>query len=402
MLIALVFFCLPLFEAPKNVFSLFFLIAWGLCAIRSGGLGASSPFDLPIAGLAALLWIAPLFSDFGDTIAPLSSAPRWTLLALFVLASSRLNYTRGQLIVLMGALMIGGVAAVSESFWAWSLNGKPYPEFRSVGHVNHSSMYSLIPLGVGIGALYPRQWWIKAIGIAAIVSTIAFLPPSKSLVGGVAVTTILMTGIVVWALRRWSFKGLVASICIAAILPIVAIETPPAADFRAELMWRLKGNDIFSGRDKILNSALAVWGRHPLIGTGWFSFGPVTSEVEVRAALVERGQEYEPNQYAHFPHGHNLWVTMLIERGLFGVGFVSVLLLLYFWTFLPLALSREQIEPDERGAALAALLVAVGFAVAGLGNTTMMNEHGHAGMALIAVCYGYLRGRGLLGGSERA
>lgn len=182
-LIALVLFCLPLFEAPKNVFSALFLIAWVVNAIRGRGLGRASPFDLSIAGLAAILWVAPVFSDFGDAITPLNSAPRWTLLALFVLAASRLDYSRGHVIATMAALMAGGVAAVAESFWGWSFSAYVYPEFRSVGHVNHSSMYSLIPLAVGIGALHLRERWIQALGVGAVVATLAFLPPSKSLVG---------------------------------------------------------------------------------------------------------------------------------------------------------------------------------------------------------------------------
>jgi O-antigen ligase len=400
-LIAIVLFCLPLFEAPKNVFSALFLIAWVVNAIRGRSLGRASPFDFFIACLAAILWVAPLFSQFGDTITPVNSAPRWTLLALSVLAASRLDYSRGQALAIMAALMAGGMVAVAESFWVWSLNGKAYPEFRSVGHVNHSSMYSLIPLAAGIGALYLREWWLRALGMAAIISSLAFLPPSKSLVGGVAITAILVTGLGVWTVRRWSLRGLVLAVCAAVVVVAGALATPPAAGFRGELVARVTGDDIFSHRDKILNSALAVWDRHPLLGTGWFSFGVATSEEEVRAALADDGFDYDPNAYAHFPHGHNLWTTMLIERGLLGVGLVTALLLLYFRTFVPLALSRDQLDPSERGAAVAALLVAVGFAVAGLGNTTMMNEHGHAGMALIAVGYGYLRGRGLVGTNLR-
>ncbi len=400
-LIAFVLFCLPLFEAPKNAFSALFLIVWGGLAIHGRSLGRASLYDLFIVGLATTLWVAPLFSDFGDTITPLNSAPRWTLLALFVSAASRLDYSRGQLIAIMAALMAGSVAAVAESFWVWSLNGKSYPEFRSVGHVNHSSMYSLIPLAAGIGALYLREWWLKALGIAAIISTLAFLPPSKSLVGGVAITAILAMGLAVWAVRRWSLRGLALAVCAAVAVVAGTLATPPAAGFRGELVARVTSDNIFSHRDKILNSALAVWDRHPLLGTGWFSFGVATSEEEVRAALADDGIDYDPTVYAHHAHGHNLWTTMLVERGLLGVGLLTALLLLYFGTFLPLALNRDQLDPSERGAALAALLVAVGFAVAGLGNTTMMNEHGHAGMALIAVCYGYLRGRGLVGTNLR-
>ena len=86
LMIAMVLFCLPLFEAPKNVFSVLFIVAWVVFALRSRKLGRSSPFDVPILSLALILWVAPLFSNFGDIITPSNSAPRWTLLALFVLA----------------------------------------------------------------------------------------------------------------------------------------------------------------------------------------------------------------------------------------------------------------------------------------------------------------------------
>lgn len=395
-LIALVLFCLPLFEAPKNAFSVLFLIAWGIFAIRDRSLGRASPFDLPIAGLACILWIAPVFSDFSEIITPINSAPRWTLLALFVLVASRFDYSRGQVVVMLAALMIGGVTAVLDSFWMWNLNGKPYPEFRSVGHVNHSSMYSLIPLATGIGALWMREWWLKALGIVAILSALAFLPPSRSLVGGLAVAIILLVGFSVWSLRRGLTRGFISAATVAAILMGITLATPPASHFRSELVSRIAGDDPFSNRDTILSSALAVWDRHPLLGTGWFSFGLATSEQEVRAALAEDDIEYDAAAYSHLPHGHNLWTTILVERGLLGVVLVSALLLLYFWTFWPLALRRDVVVPSDRGVAIVALLVAVGFFVAGLGNTTMMNEHGHAGMAIIAVCYGYLRGRNLI------
>lgn len=393
-LIAIVLFCLPLYEAPKNVFSALFLIVWLFYAIHARSLGRGSPFDLPIAGLAGILWVAPMFSEFGGTITPINSAPRWTLLALFVLSASRLDYSRGQFIAMLAALMAGGVAAVLESFWVWNLNGKPHPEFRSVGHVNHSSMYSLISLAAGIGALRMRELWLKALGIVAIMSTLAFLPASKSLVGGVAVIAILVTGVSAVAKSHGSLRSLCIAACAAFIVVAGTLATPPAAGFRDEVLARVTGDDIFSGRDKILNSALAVWDRHPLIGTGWFSFGVATSEEQVAAALAEDGLEYDPAKYGHHAHGHNLWTTMLIERGLMGVGLVSVLLLLYLRTFLPLALGREQIGSNDQAVAVTALLVAVGFCVAGLGNTTMMNEHGHAGMALIAICFGHLRGKG--------
>ncbi|WP_416916205.1 MAG: O-antigen ligase family protein [Roseicyclus sp.] len=400
--LSLALFCLPLFEAPKNIFSALFLVAWVIQALRTRSLGANCAFNWPILGLVAVLWLAPLFSAFGDTITSLNSAPRWTLLALFVIAAARLDYSRPQMLLIWAALLFGGVWAVVESFWVWSSNGKEYPEFRSVGHVNHSSMYTLVPLAAGLGALYLQSRWMQVLGLLAVASSLAFLPPSKSLVGGVAITSVLIVAISVYAVRRWSLRGLLMAIAAGVIIVAGVIMTPPAADLRAELAFRVGSDNIFAGRDRILNSALAVWDRHPILGAGWFSFGPATSEEVVRAALEVDGLEYDPNVYWHYGHGHNLWTTMLIERGLVGLVLVTLLLFLYFRTFLPIVLSRDLNDRFDRGIALGGLLVAVGFAVAGLGNTTMMNEHGQAGMAFIAIAYGYLRGRGLLGAGASA
>ena len=400
-IITATFISLPLYEAPKNILSSLFVVVWIARSVASKSWGGKCTFNWPIWLLAGVLWVSPFFSAYSGAITPLDSAPRWTLLALFVIAAARLDYSRAQLLIVWAALMIGGAVAVAESFWMWHLNGKPYPEFRSVGHVNHSSMYTLIPLAAGFGALYVREKGLQILGLVAIASSLAFLPPSRSLVGGVAITVVLIAGLSIVAVRKWSLRGLILSAIVGLAVVAVVLVTPPAEGFRAELVERVTGDNFFSGRDKILNSALAVWDQHPLLGTGWFSFGMATSEEAVRAALEADGIAYDPNVYWHFPYGHNLWTTMLIERGLIGVALVTILLFLYFRTFLPIALSRDQLDPVDRGAAVGALLVAVGFAVAGLGNTTMMNEHGHAGMAFIAVAYGYLRGRGILPSSSR-
>lgn len=394
-LVTLTFLSLPLFEAPKNAFSAFFLLVWFIQSLRTRSLGTNSVLNWPVWCLALILWVAPLVSAYGDTINAFESAPRWTLLALFVVAAARLDYSRVQLYVMWAALMFGGTVAVAESFWIWHLSGNIYPEFRSVGHVNHSSMYTLVPLAVGLGALYSSQKWLQILGMFAIASSLAFLPPSRSIVGIVSVTALLIAALFVFAQRKWGLSGLALSIAAGTAMILLLLSTPFFHGLRHDIVDRLTGEDIFSGRDKILNSALAVWDQHPLLGTGWFSFGTATSEEAVRAAVEARGIAYNLNVYLHEAHGHNLWTTMLIERGLVGVALVTILLFLYFRTFLPLALSRDQLDPVDRGVAVGALLVAVGFAVAGLGNTTMMNEHGHAGMAFIAVAYGYLRGRGV-------
>ena len=395
-LIALTLFCLPLFEAPKNVFSILFLIVWIVQAVRTRSLGLSCRFDWCIWGLAAVLWIAPGFSSYGDTINALNSAPRWTLLALFVIAAGRLNYSRFQLVIILSGLLLGGIYAVAESFRVWHFNGREFPEFRSVGHVNHSSMYSLVTLGVGLGALYFRERWLQLLGVLGVFSTLVFFPASRSIVGGVAILVILTAAGSIEMRNNWSWRGIFLTGAASIVFMSAIIMMPPFEGFRMEILSRFTGDNFFSGRDKILNSALVVWSQNPIFGTGWFSFGPVTSEAAVRAALENAGAQYNPHLYLHHNHGHNLWVTVLIERGLVGLTLISTLLFLYFRTFLPNAFGRDQGDKEDRGVAIGALLVATGFFTAGLGNTTMMNEHGHAGMLFISVAYGYLRARELL------
>lgn len=391
LIISATLFSLPLFEAPKNILSVLFLLVWIIQAARTSSIGLPCVFNLPIWGLLIVLWVAPLFSSYGDVITPLNSAPRWTLLALFVIAASRLNYSNSHILIVFVALMLGGVFAVVESFWVWHFNGKTYPEFRSVGHVNHSSMYSLITLAVALGALYFRDAWVRGLASAAIISTLVYLPPSMSITGGAAITVMLTLAASVFVLRRG--KGHVGVVVALVCVPLVVMPVGFVANdgFRAELVERFTGDNVFSGRDKIMNSALAVWHLHPFLGTGWQSFGVATSEDAVREALEIDGMLYSPDVYWHFSHGHNLWTTILVERGLFGFVMVTVLLYLYLKVFTSIVWKYSLGDPTVLGAALAALLVTVSFIIAGLGNTTMMNEHGHAGMAVIAVVYGYLR-----------
>lgn len=394
--LAITLFTLPLFEAPKNIAGIGFLCAFVVQSLRHRTVGRSSPFDLPIFGLVAVLWIAPLFSEYGEVVTPLSSAPRWTLIGLFALFSARLDYNSRQVHVLFAALLLGGAWAVADSFRVWDL--KPYPEFRSVGHVNHSSMYSLISLSVGIATLFARSWSLRLFGLIGVVSTLAYLPPSRSLVGGIAIITLFSATLVilVWLTRKTrvlALGGLVLAVLIGAIAFL-----PVSQGFRSEVVMRMSSEDFFSGRDKILNSALEVWDRNPVFGSGLRSFETATAELIVRQEVEADGRDYDEvkSNYWFYNHGHNLWVTILIERGLFGVVMVTWLLFSYFRAFVPIVFDRQLgVISDIRMTAMAAGLVALGFVTAGLGNTTMINEHGQAGMVVIAIAFGFLRRNGL-------
>ncbi|MBF9040371.1 hypothetical protein LSUCC0387_05625 [Rhodobacterales bacterium LSUCC0387] len=395
--LAVVLLSLPISEALKNVGSLCFIISFIVQSIRLCSFGRNNPFEVPLLGLILVLWVAPLTSEYGGIVVPLSSAHRWTLIGLLALISSRLGYSAPQIKILFAAVLVGGVFAVLESFHSWLLNDRTYPEFRSVGHVNHSSMYALIPLAVGLSFLALHSFSLRILGFVAVASCLAYVPPARSFVGLAAAFWVIVAAASIYAWISYQARVLVAAGIFLTALVIAFLISPIGEGFRSEAEHLLSTGELLSGRDKIFNSAVEVWDRNPIFGTGLRSFGIATAENVVRAEVEADGRNYEAlkSNYWFYGHGHNLWMTILIERGLFGIFMLAWLLISYFRTFVPLAVRRNNVvTPLERSAAVSASLVALGFFISGLGNTTMINEHGMAGMAVIAISWGFLRENG--------
>jgi O-antigen ligase len=387
---------LPLFEAPKNILSVMFVITWIYQACKQSRLGQSSSFDFPLLVLVLVLWIAP----FTSTVAiSLDSGLRWTLMGVFVLLALRLNFDARQLALITSMLLLGGIFAVAESLVVWNFNGKPFPEFRSVGHVNHSSMYTMIVAGAAFGGLLHLDTRVRLLSLIALAAVILFMVPSRSVVGVLTFGSLALVWFFLCFSSRWQYQRSWMVFLLAALCFCLLFLLPWASSFRAEILARLWGDDFFSGRIQIWRSAMAVWHLNFWFGSGWFSFGAATSEAAVKLALGANFEAYQPDYYWHYPHGHNLWVTMLVERGVVGLAAVCALLFLYLRYFLQNLLVDGN-SSIETFASASGLLISLAFMVGGFGNTTMINEHGHAGMAFIAVAYGYLRGRGIIHSSK--
>ena len=396
LLIGLVMFTLPIFEAPKNIFTILLILVWILISLSKKSLGVSTRFDLPLFGLTLVLWLGPPFSTYGYSVVSEYAAARWSLLALFVLLVGRLNYTREHLYFIWFMLLLGGVVAVCESFWIWSINNREYPELRSVGHTNHSAMYILVILAAGISATLTSKRMLVLLGALSVSVSLLYLPASRSIVSTGTAFVVISVAMLYFCREQIGVKWIsLGGVILAAGISLTFL-LPFGHEFWDEIIRRFSGEDIFSGRDRILNAALAVWRQNPIFGTGWFSFGPVTSEESIRLVLQRADIQYDASTFIHTSHGHNLWTTILVERGLMGLILITVILFMYIKFYFYNSFMNTELGSFDRIVSLAALLVAVGFAVGGLGNTTMMNEHGHAGMAFIAMTYGYLRGRAYL------
>ncbi|MFK7847226.1 MAG: O-antigen ligase family protein [Rhodothermales bacterium] len=401
MLLALILFCLPLFEAPKNVFGLLLVITF-LAFGWKRGLGRGSAFEWPILGLLLVLWVAGFTSEYqGATgwyhgeLNLFENAVRWSFLGIVVLTTGRYSFTAQQVRLLWVVAGCTAVLAVLDALYVWAGNGYGYPEIRSVGHVNPSGLYVLVATAVGLGLTPISQSWMAVLTVAVLVATISFIVPSNSIVTlGSACILLVYGGCVVATQSGQAMRSAIA-VAVLAVIFSIGFYSQFGATFRAEIQYRITSDDAFSGRDKILYTALEVWDRNPIFGSGFNSFDAATDPEVVRAELEAEGRDYdaEADQFLRTIHGHNLWTNALIERGLVGVTLFTVLLGLYVWYFWTILRRIEEPNATDRMVVLTSQLIVLGFIIGGLGNTTMQNEHGQAGMMLLAIAAGYLRGR---------
>lgn len=389
-ILAILLFCLPLFEAPKNVFGGLLLVVFLILGVLRRNFGRAPPFEGAVWVLILVSFLGPLTSEYRGQVEVLDSAKHWLLIGLTAIVAARLGYSPLQWRVLVAAALLGGIAAVGESFWIWSLNGKTYPEFRSVGHVNHSALYMVGVLAAGLAALRDTSRWMQVLGLLGIVASFVYFVPSRSIVSLGAGLVVSAVGLALLLRQSFSRAAIVGAIGAVAVVCAGLMALPQAAPFRAEVMDRFDGTNLLSHRDSILFMALEVYDRQPLFGTGVRSFNVATDPQVVRAELEAEGRDFdaEAGRFYFSPgHGHNLWTTLLIERGLVGVLAVTAYLGLGLWAFARLH-GRTAGDPDRQAAARLGLLVMLYLAVAGLGNTTMIVEHGMAAMLLVGIGWG--------------
>ena len=400
-LLALILFCLPLFEAPKNVFGLFLITTFIVLGWRSG-FGRKNTFEWPIIGLILVLWGAGFTSEYqGETgwyhgeINLFENALRWSFLGAVVLTTGRYTFTEHQARLLWAVAGFTAVFAVGDALYGWLASGKTYPEIRSVGHVNPSGLYVLVTSAVGLGLIYLKAVWARVLAATVLLAAIGFIVPSRSIVTLVAAGCLLLYACYVFAKNSGQvYRTLIGGVILGAIC-IAGLFSPVGQPFRNEIEHRITGDQVFSYRDKILFTALEVWDRNPIFGSGFNSFDAATDPEVVRAELEAEGRDYdaEADRFFRTIHGHNLWTNALIERGLVGVALYTILLALYAWYFWRAERRIDNPNATDRVVILTSQLVVIGFIVGGLGNTTMQNEHGQAGMMMLAIAAGYLRGR---------
>lgn len=386
-LLLLFLFFLPLYEAPKNIFSVLFFLLGGWIVIRhQHAVGFFLKMDLA-PRVFLLLAISPFFSGIGSPYMGFGerflSALNWSLMPLVALVLMLFDVSRNQLLWALRVLCVGTVLAVIHGFSQWKSG---YPELNSVGHVNQSALYlafTLVP--VGLLFVNRQRYWDSLLALAGLIAVFWYLGPSRSLVGfGAALIVVVGFWLIISVERGW-FRIFLGSMCVAVTLVPVVVKAPAEyfslyQGFKEEFDQRVafKG-DLYSQRDRLINSSIEIAGGS-FTGFGLGSFGEAASWENIKAAVIKRKADWNKERLKYFSssHGHNIFANLLVERGLLGVGSIALCLLVILGVFL-----RSIRQIGSQVGVLTILVILIG----GLGQSTLHVEHGQLAFICLALCW---------------
>jgi O-antigen ligase len=380
-------FVLPLFEAPKNILWVLYVLLWLANRARSRDFGgrwdiwdtliaawiASAALSAAFAGLHHKEWNGALdLLRYGSVL--------WLL--------KRSRFDDRELAVLWGALAVGAVAALAHGYWRLEVTGqRRFLELKSVGHVNHSAIYLAILLGatVSVVAAYWRRLAPSGRAGAAVLLALfvvsLFEMKSRTAIG-VALALVVLLGVAWWPRART-----VAIVTLLAVSAAVVVAVVARVEVVKKHEDRTAEGNVLAYRAQIWNTARAAWLRFPLFGVGMDNYSAIEPEA-VRQWRAEAGKSFDDKTFVvKSGHGHSLYYNTLAERGTVGFAALAAVLLAWAWRLVrryPVRAGGDRTWALW-GGALSAWFVTV---LAGVGNTTLHSEHALLSVILFGLWLG--------------
>ena len=274
-----------------------------------------TPLDIPVALFAVATYLSVLgFAGHLDQqLVGLLKATGGFL--IFFLATQSL-IDRSDLWLVLGAVIATGlVQAVSLAVAVFTGSQLISADSRASGIVIDPNLYAgylvlIIPLVMAVGLSIRSRWALAASAVALVAFTVALIATlSRSGWIGVLVATVVLA--VLLPKRRWSLAAVGAGIALALL----------AGGMLGPITSRLGGQTdgpiaMLISRWGVWTAAVAMAVEHPLFGVGVANF-----------------INYYPDYSGHgfgLDHAHNIFLNMLAERGLIGLGaFVLVLVVMF-------------------------------------------------------------------------
>ncbi len=323
LLLTLIF--LPVFEAPKNIFALLFIVSWVFYAIKTKKWGGK----WGVIDSIFLIWIiADIIAGVNAIFFHDMSANGSKDIIRFVLIGwviSRSNFSINQFSVLFFSLMTSTLIGLFYSYLNCSQGGVCV-ELNSVGHVNHTAIFTVIIYAILTNYLVLNFEKLNFRNRIPLITAIFFLgyviidTRSRSAAGLCVLVTLIP---IIYRVR--SLKHASLFLLALTISGSVLIYNPPMVVDKY-----MSGTTIFgeSPRQKIRNFSYYVYQKDPIFGIGFGNFINMDLD-DVRDIIIEDKGSLDQNQYLPYAHPHNLYYTYLV-----GGGLLVFSILIWFWIYI--------------------------------------------------------------------
>lgn len=371
LLLSLAFF-LPLYEAPKNLLWVGYVLVWVVNRSRHDDWGGRwNGWDSLILLWVASGYVVALFAGVhGKEWKGANDLLRYGSIFWCL---RRSGYTAREM-RLLGAMFIAS-CLIGLGWGAWRYyitHTRHFLELHSVGHVNHSAPYIAICLGLAVSALtfaWGKLTVTARAGFVAAVLLIVFslLATASRAAIGAALVIPMVVAVGIW--HRSRLPALILAVLVGALaLGAVAVN----ADVVKKQRTALDSGDVTNARITIWRRAVVAFEAYPVFGVGMDNFGGVTDEL-VQQQVEAKGQVFHREDYYGANHAHNLYLNTLAERGLFGSAVFLAILVAWvvgLWRQRP-RLATSATLATLWGASASAWGITV---VAGIGNTSFHDE----------------------------
>lgn len=389
-LLASLILFVPLLEAPKNIFWIFFIFAWITNRARAKDWGGAWDIWDSLIGI----WI--LSSYFISAFSGLHNS-EWggandiLRYASILWAIKRSGYNRVELRWLLIATIISTSLALGYGLWTLFItHASKTLGLNSVGHVNHSAIYLAISYGALLSLVL--AYWeksnisLKILGVilTLIFAASIFISESRAAVGIALLLTLLLGA--AW-LRRSKYPFVI--LLISAILLTGGAYLGRAPVVQKQEINNANSDTFFGARNLIWNMALVAWHKYPIFGVGMHNYNQISFD-KIKTWQEESGKPYVASEFAGSSHAHSIYITSLAERGIVGTAvLLGILLSWIYWLikFFPKS-DEEDLAWGLWGSCLSAWFVTVGI---GYANTTLHHEHAILSVMLLGMWLAYLK-----------
>ncbi len=381
---------LPLVEAPKNILWVIFVVTWFVNRKATGNWGGKwDGWDSLFAAWISIFTIGTFFAGIsGEEWKGLRDPIQYITLFWLI---KRSNYEPRQIIQIAVGITVATIIALPTAYWnVYISHTKIFLELNSVGHSNHSAIYMVISFGILLA--FTLSFWKEAktryrslASAALLFLGVSIILSQSRAAAGVMFMLIILISFAWWPRSKMLASSL-AALLIAAIAAIVIL-SPPVLE---EQKRYERSNALLSTRIPIWNTAFLAWREYPLFGVGARNFSQIT-ETNIKTWAMETYGEYDPKHYPSIglSHTHNLYITMLAERGVTGLVIVLLVLGAIGWKLLK---HRPSKDDESIYWALWAGAFSAWFThiTIGIVNTTLHHEHALLAIIILGLYLQYI------------